>query len=71
MVTWWEIGKIPVQIEAVKREIELDTQLSADDIAHLEKVAEDLRYLHDQAIIICLERNLPIEKCHIAWWIDY
>ena len=69
--TRWAIDKIPIRIEALKKEIELDTQLEAEDIKHLEEVAEDLQYLHEQAMQICEKKDLPTDKCNITWWIDY
>lgn len=67
----WGINEIIPQIEAVKQEIEVDTQLDEEDKKSLFGVIDELQRLHDLAMSQCREHSLDPEKCYLMWWIDY
>ena len=67
----WSINKICPQIEAIQREIELDTQLEEEDKLNLERIIITLKSLYEEVMEICRERGLKSEKCYIIWWVMY
>ena len=59
------------EIEKIKKEIELDTELDAEDIKYLNEVISELQRLNDFVIKKCNKKNIDPKKCYINWWISF
>ena len=66
----WGINNIPKKIEAIRKEIEQDTELGGQGKKNLNGVIYDLQKLHDTAMEKCSENNINTEKCYINWCIQ-